>query len=195
MDASNFDRLTRNLTFAGSRRRALAGLLIGAFRFLGIRSEEVGAKNKRKKPCPPCKKRKKGKCKATLPDGKKCAGGTCYDGRCTTCTDGVKNGRESDVDCGGPNCLRCAVGRACVGRMDCGSAFCVGGVCQACTGGFTGECGTDSTGDCVCLEGACVQRNATMRATVCPDCPPNSTCVRLTPEAPDFRCFAPCGSS
>src|SRR4051794_24260786 len=36
---------------------------------------------KKKKPCPPCKTRKKGKCKVTLPDGTAGAGGTCQGGK------------------------------------------------------------------------------------------------------------------
>jgi hypothetical protein len=46
-----------------------------------------------------------------------------------TCNDGVRNGAETDVDCGG-NCWPCDVGKSCVVDADCG----VTGVCdpQAC---------------------------------------------------------------
>jgi hypothetical protein len=80
MDAGRFDALTRTLARARSRRYALGGLLSGALSLLGSRAEHVAAK--KKKACPPCKKRKKGKCKATLTDGTACRGGTCQGGRC-----------------------------------------------------------------------------------------------------------------
>jgi hypothetical protein len=80
MDGSAFDHLTRTLATAGSRRRALGGVLAGAFGLLGVRVEEAAAR--KKKPCPPCKKRKHGKCKANVPDGVGCRGGTCQGGKC-----------------------------------------------------------------------------------------------------------------
>jgi hypothetical protein len=73
MDDSRFDTLTRSLTTAGSRRRALTTVLGGALGLVAAASlDDAVAK---KKPCPPCKKRKKGKCKAKLPDGTACSGG------------------------------------------------------------------------------------------------------------------------
>lgn len=45
-----------------------------------------------------------------------------------TCTDGDRNGRESDIDCGG-SCDRCADGRTCGSPHDCASGYCHGGVC------------------------------------------------------------------
>jgi hypothetical protein len=42
--------------------------------------------------------------------------------------DGQRNGRETDVDCGGP-CNRCEDGRACTTASDCQSATCVEGRC------------------------------------------------------------------
>ena len=60
MDGSTFDRLTRTVTTAGSRRRALGGVLASTLGLLGAGGEYAAAK--KKKPCPPCKKRKKGKC-------------------------------------------------------------------------------------------------------------------------------------
>lgn len=79
MDAFRFDTLTRFLRTSGSRRHALGGLL-GSLLGLGrSRREATAAK---KKPCPPCKKRKKGKCKKKLPNGTPCANGTCQSGSC-----------------------------------------------------------------------------------------------------------------
>ena len=42
----------------------------------------------------------------------------------STCFDGIRNGGESDVDCGGPSCDRCNIGKACAGRTDCQSDTC-----------------------------------------------------------------------
>ena len=46
-----------------------------------------------------------------------------------TCVDGLKNGEESDVDCGGPACEGCLDGEECDADMDCGSFFCGEHVC------------------------------------------------------------------
>src|SRR5688572_26541007 len=45
-----------------------------------------------------------------------------------TCSDGIRNGSESDVDCGG-TCSKCGTGRMCGGAGDCGSGVCAQGVC------------------------------------------------------------------
>lgn len=83
-----------------------------------------------------------------------------------SCSDGKKNGTESDVDCGG-TCAKCVNGKTCNGSSDCSSSACVDGVCcdqeckgtcMACTaaktGGSQGACasvvaGTDPDSECV----------------------------------------------
>ena len=63
-----------------------------------------------------------------------CASAVCADAgegkRCqpATCTDAVKNGEETDVDCGG-SCGQCDDGKACEVRGDCASDVCKGGKC------------------------------------------------------------------
>ncbi len=47
----------------------------------------------------------------------------------TTCSDGVMNGDESDVDCGGQCPVPCDSGKLCGGASDCASGVCVGGTC------------------------------------------------------------------
>ncbi len=47
-----------------------------------------------------------------------------------TCTDGIKNAAETDVDCGGPTCGPCADGRVCGAAADCASAHCETSLCQ-----------------------------------------------------------------
>jgi hypothetical protein len=58
------------------------------------------------------------------------AGGTCASGACIgatpTCTDGNKNGNETDVDCGGGTCPTCAVSKHCAVDSDCTSNACDG---------------------------------------------------------------------
>lgn len=46
------------------------------------------------------------------------------------CTNEVQNTTESDVDCGGFECQRCAAGRKCVSASDCASGQCAQNSCQ-----------------------------------------------------------------
>lgn len=57
-----------------------------------------------------------------------CSSGICAATMClpATCDDSIRNGTESDVDCGGDVCLPCSGGDGCVSGTDCYS-----GVCQA----------------------------------------------------------------
>jgi hypothetical protein len=54
-----------------------------------------------------------------------------------SCNDGVRNGGETDVDCGGPCTGKCALGKGCSAKSDCASGDCVLGVCTDCS---TGTC-------------------------------------------------------
>jgi hypothetical protein len=45
------------------------------------------------------------------------------------CNDGVKNGNETDVDCGGGMCNACVDDKACVKPTDCANGSCFGGHC------------------------------------------------------------------
>jgi hypothetical protein len=94
------------------------------------------------------------------------------------CTDGVKDGSESDVDCGGNLCDPCANGKQCAIDEDCSSGFCGNGVCMTptctdhikngnetdvdCGGGTCGPCQVGKVcalnSDCVsglCQNGVC----------------------------------------
>ncbi len=51
-------------------------------------------------------------------------------GKGPSCSDGTRNGDESDTDCGGRDCPRCANGRTCKGNEDCQSDSCSSGVCE-----------------------------------------------------------------
>lgn len=48
-----------------------------------------------------------------------------------TCSDGLANGSESDVDCGG-SCPGCSIGAACLDDTDCLQDRCEGGWCVEC---------------------------------------------------------------
>jgi hypothetical protein len=45
------------------------------------------------------------------------------------CSDGVRNGAETDVDCGGGDCPPCGSGQGCSAGTDCASGVCTGGTC------------------------------------------------------------------
>ena len=65
----------------------------------------------------------------------------------TSCTDNIKNGFETDIDCGGTDCSKCTEGKICAANSDCSS-----GLCQfaSCSGGketwekFAARYGIDS---------------------------------------------------
>jgi hypothetical protein len=61
-----------------------------------------------------------------------------------TCTDGVLNGEETDVDCGG-FCPACAQGQHCAVSSDCAYSWCNAGVCSPanCTNGVKDGIETD----------------------------------------------------
>ncbi len=75
----------------------------------------------------------------------------------TECGDGVKNGAETDVDCGGGVCGACGGGRACVEARDCISRQCAMGRCvDSCADGTRNndETDVDCGGSCdACADG------------------------------------------
>ena len=106
------------------------------------------------------------------------------DGVClgAACDDGVANGAESDVDCGGA-CPACPDGGACIAGQDCASAVCTDGECQAPTcddfvrnGDETGsDCGGPDCGVCGAGQGCndaddCASEVCTGRRCQAPTC-------------------------
>jgi len=67
-----------------------------------------------------------------------CSSGHCLDSTCQEeepapgepCEDGARGGGETDVDCGGPDCPKCADGLQCVEGTDCSSGHCLDSTCQ-----------------------------------------------------------------
>ena len=66
--------------------------------------------------------------------GTDCNSGRCGAGHCAadTCSDGARDGAETDVDCGGGACPPCSDGQLCSLPSDCTSMVC-NGVCASTT--------------------------------------------------------------
>ena len=144
MDGDRFDALARALTAIGSRRRAL-GALGGALGSLGL-AHPNEAPAKKKKPCPPCRWRKKGKCKKTFPDGAACRGGTCQGGRCITA---LAPSPVCPVPC--PSCRIC---NPATGQCDVCPANC--DYCFMLTDGSTASQSCTTASDCLPTDPHCV---------------------------------------
>ncbi len=59
------------------------------------------------------------------------AGTATSDTVCSSCSDGLKNASETDVDCGGTCVAKCGMGKTCSAGADCTSGQCISGVCSA----------------------------------------------------------------
>jgi hypothetical protein len=100
-------------------------------------------------------------------DGKLCkAGSDCADGVCggtttltcqaPSCSDHVKNGNETDIDCGGGTCGACGNGKLCgASNSNCASGDCKSGTCVSC-GGYmaTDACCPNGSGNIIAYAGA-----------------------------------------
>lgn len=95
-------------------------------------------------------------------------GGTCL---APACDDKVKNGDESDSDCGGAACGKCAAGDKCVTETDCVSGACANEICSAtCSDGMKNgaETGLDCGGGCPgCKDGEACAVSADCGSGVC----------------------------
>ena len=133
-------------------------------------------------------------------DGKSCAVGTdCTDGVCKDTgaglkcqlpsnSDGVKNGTETGIDCGGMGNPKCANGQDCTTRADCTSDYCKTGKCAA-TGPMDGaQNGTETDVDCG-GPGAAPRCADALKCLVDTDCK-NDVCKDLK-DGKGLRCQAP----
>ncbi len=79
-----------------------------------------------------------------------CTSGICAANICApaTCDDNVKNGGESDVDCGGPDCAKCDPDRTCNVALDCKSEVCAMSICMPPTCSDGVKNGTETDKDC-----------------------------------------------
>lgn len=66
----------------------------------------------------------------------------------THCQDGLRNGGETDTDCGGPRCGGCRTGQTCFEANDCRSGVCEGGTCQAASCTDSVRNGNETDRDC-----------------------------------------------
>lgn len=185
MDSKQFDRMIQRWS-SGAPRRAMLGLLAGGV--LGLAGLEESTA-KRKKKVTLCfsgetivvKKSKKG---ALLSQG--ATQGACAASPpppppqsppppppMVSCEDGVKNGDETDTDCGG-SCPRCANNQQCQNREDCASALCANNVCITCRS--SDQCGQDDFSSCTCNSSICTSRRGrTIMGGTCADCPSGTT--------------------
>ena len=125
-------------------------------------------------------------------------GSDCESGVCDTeakacaapsCTDGVRNGAETDVDCGGGECGGCAMGLGCLAHSDCQQGGCapatnICSICRAgdrrCSGNTPQLCDekglwqNDGTCEYACVggncTGACVPNSMQCSGTVAQTC-------------------------
>lgn len=90
------------------------------------------------------------------------------------CNDDYTNGRESDEDCGGPDCMKCGLGRRCNESSDCELGSCIERTCQA------AHCVNDvpdhDESDVDCGGNACAKCRFSQRCNDAIDCTTNA-CV------------------
>lgn len=119
------------------------------------------------------------------------------------CQNGVKDGKESDLDCGG-ECAGCLDGASCNANTDCISGFCNSGMCAVATCDDGVKNGNETDTDCggrVCLPcsngKACVQgsdcASGSCNYGVCGDADPCSDGV-LTGTETDIDCGGSCAA-
>jgi hypothetical protein len=89
-----------------------------------------------------------------------CVGGVCV---APTCDDSIKNGDETDVDCGGTVCGKCPLGKFCIRASDCEAGGCSFGRCATNTCGDNIKNGDETDVDC---GGSCPNK-----------CRPNQRCL------------------
>jgi hypothetical protein len=123
-----------------------------------------------------------------------------------TCSDGVINRNETDVDCGGGSCGACASGKMCTAGSDCSSGTCTAGICagntdsadysfESSTHSFThdGNCSSLGTSTTRAFAGSsslkCTMNSSSNAVSVHRDGPGMSAGSTIT-----FRVWIPTGS-
>jgi hypothetical protein len=196
LDADRFDALTRTLTVASSRRRALVATLGGVLGLLGLAT----AQNAEAKNCKKIKnKNKRKKCLKQARCIPTCAGKQCGDdgcgGSCGSCTDPC-------TECTDGVCVATLLGAAC--STETPPSVCVSGrcalPCQAACGATCNLCAatsasgplilfcTGSSGGCSTLTKPCYDHD---------DCAANELCTRTGCPAisgTTNRCHTLCGT-
>ena len=103
-----------------------------------------------------------GPCEENPASNEPCPPDPCTNGNCInepSCSNGLQDGLESDVDCGGPNCSTCVTGGSCTVTTDCESGVCVENLCAAptCNDNVQNqdETGVDTGGQCAPASAYC----------------------------------------
>lgn len=139
-----------------------------------------------------------------------------------SCDDGLKNGDETDVDCGGAVCAPCDLGQECAEPSDCESAVCEEGLCGVASCEDVGCPNADETchqGECKraclhprdcgetavfeCTDGVCVdlcdavscgEEEFCYAGECVPNCESNNECLELKGylSCDEGTCVAPC---
>ena len=188
MDSERFDEVVRAWT-AGTPRRTVLGLLAGSLVGLAALDESAAKKKKhrRKKPKPGSPPASPPASPPTSPPASPPPPPAV-----DVCANGIKDGDETDIDCGG-RCDKCRVNRQCIVDADCFTANCRNGKCTACQ--FDADC----PAGCFCGASAnCYNKDESAAINVagndCGDCPPRtSTC--FSPSAGVIRCRPFCGET
>ncbi|MFT4038436.1 MAG: hypothetical protein QM692_09670 [Thermomicrobiales bacterium] len=174
MDADQFDLLATRMSTLRTRRRSLATLGVIGLAAVALAEEAEGkGKGKKKR-----KRRKKRTTTSTTP--------------APTCSDDIRNGSETGVDCGG-SCPRCANGQACGSVADCTSARCAGGVCAACAVDMDCAAG-GATCACDAGNGTCFNVADYTFAFSCDACPAGTGGCLYDPAGLMFKCYPRCGT-
>jgi hypothetical protein len=92
-----------------------------------------------------------------------------------TCSDMVKNGNETDTDCGGSKCPKCAAGQMCFSDLDCISNFCgANDICAPAASCMdSAQNGNETDVDCggadcgACSNGSKCQVNSDCQSSTC----------------------------
>ncbi len=142
-------------------------------------------------------------CKDEAPQQACKVAGDCINGVCSgsplrcqppTCGDGVKNGKETDIDCGGPDCglaKTCAPGKGCAVASDCASA-------AACSGNnYTAPSTCNGSNICVAASPVdCTANSKVCNVIGCVACNSASDCPATGNECVAKACNAnACGTS
>ena len=109
--------------------------------------------------------------------------------RCISCSDGVLNGAETDIDCGGDVCDVCADAQRCDADSDCSSQNCAGGgeghrACSSCLNGIRDGLEADVDCGAVCPTQCLDDRRCyTDDDCISMHCNSNGLCTRVDPAS------------
>jgi hypothetical protein len=126
-------------------------------------------------------------------------------GALNSCENGIKDGDEADVDCGGDQCARCIANHKCTANDDCESQNCKSGRCSvaSCIDKILNqdETGVDCGGACLpCDIGTACSTNSDCAGEYCVDGACEDHCTSGAREADETdvdcggSCATPCAS-